>query len=63
MWSPGWQTLVTDLDGDRRSDLILYNATTAQWFQCLNRTLGSFTYGSGTWEAGLTIVASTTRVP
>ncbi len=63
LWSPGWQTFVTDLDGDRRSDLILYNATTAQWFQCLTRTLGSFTYGSGTWEPGLTIVASTTRVP
>ena len=62
-WSPNWQVFVTDLNADRRSDLLLYNTATGQWFQCLNLTLGKFSYTNGKWDPGLSIVAATMSVP
>lgn len=55
-WSLGWDLYPTDLNRDGRGDLILYNPTNGQWFQARNLTLGTFSYSSGIWATGLTIV-------
>lgn len=33
------------------------------WIQAINTNLAAFSYGTGTWDAGLTIVAMSTKVP
>jgi hypothetical protein len=55
-WSLGWNIYPTDLNGDGRSDFLLYHPTTGVWYQARNFTLGTFTYSSGNWNPGLTII-------
>lgn len=57
-WTLGWSLLPSDFNGDRRGDLLLYNASTGVWFQARNLTLNAFTYNSGAWDTGLTVVAN-----
>jgi hypothetical protein len=59
-WSSGWQLYPTDLNGDRRTDFLLYDPSTGAWYQARNLVTGSFSYSSGSWAPGLTIV---TRAP
>ena len=61
--SLAWQVYVTDFNADGLSDLLLYNATSGQWFQARNTAPGSFSYTTGSWSAGLTIIATGTRIP
>jgi len=55
--SPGWMTIVVDLNGDRRSDVLRYNRVTGAWIACLP-TERDFTYRSGTWSPGLSVYAA-----
>jgi hypothetical protein len=63
IWSPDWQVQVTDFDGDGHSDVLLYNALSGRWYQAVNSGLGSFTYGTGLWDPGLTVMGSSPRIP
>jgi hypothetical protein len=56
-WSLGWNLYPTDLNADNRSDIVLYDPTTGVWYQARNLVLGTFSYSSGSWGTGLTIVA------
>jgi hypothetical protein len=55
-WSPNWDLYPTDFNGDGRADFLLYDPPSGTWYQALNLTIGSFTYGSGTWAPGLQVV-------
>jgi hypothetical protein len=55
-WSLGWSIYVTDLNGDLRSDILLYDPSTGAWYQAINSTLGTFTYSGGAWSPGLQVV-------
>jgi len=55
-WSPGWDLYPTDFNADGRADLLLYSPTTGIWYQARNLTLGSFSFSSGYWGPGMTIV-------
>ncbi len=59
-WTTGWQLYPTDLNGDGRTDLLLYDPASGLWYQARNLVTGSFSYSSGTWATGLTII---TRAP
>jgi hypothetical protein len=59
-WSLGWSVLPTDLNGDGRTDLVLYDPATGAWYQARNLVNGTFTYSSGNWVSGLTVI---TRPP
>jgi hypothetical protein len=52
-----WGVYPTDLNGDGRTDLFLYNAGTGQYFQAWNLFLGSFAYFGGGWDVGFTVLA------
>jgi hypothetical protein len=56
-WSLGWSLNPTDLNGDRRGDIVLYDPASGVWYQARNLVLGTFSYSSGSWATGLTIVA------
>jgi hypothetical protein len=60
IWSLGWSLSPTDLNNDQRSDIVLYDPASGVWYQARNLVNGSFSYNSGTWDMGLTII---TRVP
>jgi hypothetical protein len=45
-----------DLNGDNRTDFVLYNPSTGAWYQARNLTLGTFSYNNGAWAAGLTMI-------
>ena len=63
-WSANWQVQVTDFNGDGKSDVLLYNPTSGQWYQAMNAgVVGAFTYGTGLWEPGLTVIGSKPRIP
>jgi hypothetical protein len=55
-WSPDWQIHPTDFNADGRTDVLLYSATTGQYYQAWNLNLGAFAYFSGGWDTGLTII-------
>jgi subtilisin-like proprotein convertase family protein len=55
-WSLGWKIHPTDTNGDGRTDILLYHPGTGAWYEARNTALGSFSYNSGAWESGLTIV-------
>jgi hypothetical protein len=57
IWSLGWTLSVTDLNGDARADIVLFHPGTGVWYQARNLVNGTFSYNSGTWPPGLTIVA------
>lgn len=60
----GWDVYLTDFNGDRYHDVLLYNPTSGAWQQNINLGPGvSFMSGSGSWSAGLTIVATRPRIP
>ena len=64
VWTLGWQLHFTDVNADGRADLLLYDPSTGAWYLARNLVNGSFTYSSGTWAAGLTIVTrSSVRMP
>jgi hypothetical protein len=42
-----WTISVTDLNGDGRSDVFLFDPATGQWYQALTTTPGAFAYTSG----------------
>jgi FG-GAP-like repeat len=48
-WAPSWRVVAGDFNGDRRSDLFLYDAQLGRWFVCLEAGQG-FTYLGGTWD-------------
>jgi hypothetical protein len=60
VWSLGWDILPTDVNGDGRADIVLYNSSTGVWYQARNVINGTFSYNSGTWPTGYTVV---TRAP
>ncbi|MBI1875206.1 MAG: hypothetical protein HYS05_15140 [Acidobacteria bacterium] len=60
--STGGQVFVTDFNSDRSSDVLFYNPTTGAYSKMPNTGAGTFSTATGTWSAGLTIVASTTKV-
>jgi hypothetical protein len=43
--------------------VLLYSPTSGQWYQALNGGLGVFTYGTGTWGPGLTVIGSMPKIP
>jgi len=45
-----------DLDGDGRGDVVLYDPVTGLWFECLTVGPGVFTYRTGTWLPGATLI-------
>jgi hypothetical protein len=59
-WPLGWQIHFTDVNGDGRADVVLYDSIRGVWYQARNFVNGAFTYSTGTWAPGLTIV---TRQP
>ena len=59
-WSLGWQIHPVDLNGDNRMDIVLYDPTTGGWYQARNLVNGSFSYASGGWAPGFTLIV---RVP
>jgi hypothetical protein len=63
MWSAGWQLQVTDLNGDGQSDVLLYAPASGVWYQALHTGSGLFTYTTGTWSPGLTVVGSVPKIP
>jgi VCBS repeat protein len=62
-WSANWRVQATDFNADGRSDLLLYNASSGQWYQAVNTGLGTFSYTTGMWQPGLTIIASGPHTP
>jgi hypothetical protein len=56
LWTTGWQLHTLDLNGDNRTDFVLYNPSTGAWYQARNLTLGTFSYNNGAWAAGLTMI-------
>jgi hypothetical protein len=42
---------------------MLYNALSGQWYQATNTAAGVFTYATGMWEPGLTVIGGIQRVP
>ena len=56
--SEGWQVSVSDLDGDGRSDMVLYRPTDGIWFTALSTGPGIFRSTSGNWGTGWTVIAS-----
>jgi bacillolysin len=58
-WSLGWTIFPTDLNSDGRADIVLYDPVTGAWYQARNLVDGAFTYNSGAWTPGLTLVART----
>jgi M6 family metalloprotease-like protein len=62
-WSAGWQLQVTDLNGDGQSDALLYSPTSGVWYQALHTGAGTFTYTTGTWSPGLTVIGSVPKIP
>ncbi len=62
-WSPGWDIYVVEVNGDRRSDLLLYGAGTGQWYQAVTTGPGTFSFGTGFFDPGATVVAEVPRVP
>jgi hypothetical protein len=49
-WS-SWTTSITDLNGDGRSDVLLYNPANGVWVQALSLASGGFAYVAGFWGA------------
>jgi hypothetical protein len=60
IWSLGWNIYQTDLNGDGRADIVLFHPATGAWYQARNLVNGSFSYNSGIWTPGLTVL---TRSP
>ncbi len=46
-----WQTVVSDLNGDGRSDVLLFSPFSQAWYRAITTTQGSFTYTSGTFPS------------
>jgi len=55
-WSLGWTLQPADVNGDARADIVLYDPATGVWYQARNLVNGTFTYVSGTWPQGLTVI-------
>ena len=58
-WVTGWTIYMTDLNGDKRTDIFVYNPNSGIWYQARNLTNGTFTYSTGNWPTNLTIVVRT----
>jgi hypothetical protein len=56
--SEGWQVSVADLDGDGRTDVLLYRPTDGVWFTALNTGPGTFKWTTGNWGTEWTVIAS-----
>jgi hypothetical protein len=54
-WSLGWNLYPSDVNGDFRGDIVLYDPQTGVWYQARNLVNGSFSYNNGTWATGLTV--------
>jgi hypothetical protein len=52
-WDPTWSIAVTDLNADRRGDIVLSRAD-GTWIQATNTGLGTFSYAAGNWGVGWT---------
>ena len=55
-WSLGWNIYPTDLNGDGRTDFLLYHPGTGVWYQARNIFIGNFAYSTGTWSPNLVII-------
>jgi hypothetical protein len=55
-WSEGWDLHPTDANGDFRGDIVLYHPPSGTWYQARNLVNGSFSYNSGTWSPGATVI-------
>ena len=60
IWSLGWNVYLSDLNGDARADIVLYDPATGVWYHARNQTTGAFVYRNGTWTPGLKVI---TRIP
>jgi hypothetical protein len=45
------------------SDVLLYNSTSGQWFKALTVVPGSFSFETGNWGGGWTVIAGRTIIP
>jgi hypothetical protein len=45
-----------DLNGDRRTDLLVHDQTTGVWIRGLRREAGAFDFTTGQWDAGWVLV-------
>jgi hypothetical protein len=52
VWRPGMTIATGDLNGDRRTDLLLHDEATGVWIRGLRREAGAFDVTSGQWDAG-----------
>jgi autotransporter-associated beta strand protein len=59
-WSLGWSLHPTDFNGDGRADFLLYDPASGAYYQARNLVNGTFSYSSGAWSPGLTVI---TRAP
>ena len=42
-----WETIVSDLNGDGKSDVVLYDPEDRAWYQAITTTPGAFSYTTG----------------
>ena len=51
------EPLALRLNGDSRADVFVYNPRTGEWLQGMSEGDGQFVVSTGTWRAGLAVVA------
>jgi hypothetical protein len=56
-----WKVQAADFDHDGKTDIQLYDPNSGQWHIAANSGLNLFTYSTGFWEPGLTVIASKYR--
>jgi hypothetical protein len=54
-WTPHLTIATGDVNGDGRTDLLLYDRATGAWSLGVGRGAGRFAFTSGEWSAGWTL--------
>ncbi len=55
-WTPGWTAATGDLDGDGRTDVVLYDPLSGSGYRFLTVNPGVFEYRPESWRAGATLI-------